>query len=206
MSTSQETWGTRKRLGATLVVVGFCTIGLSIWPSWPTLGIALKSVLDATTLGLVIPAVVVVVGWLVGHRLSFAREVAAKRRETRLECLESAFMVLHASIARSRTPEQNRAIEVAVGRMQLYGTPTQLVLFDRFADEIIKRDTKVPIGQLLVELQNNIRGEIGLPPVSNRSVAWVNLYDADNPSPDEPQVTGRPKKVHVPKRLTRKRR
>ena len=127
------------------------------------------------SISLAFPAVIIVIGWAVGHRLSFKREVAAKRRETRLKVLESAFFAIHLSIGRQRTVEMDRAIEGAISALQLYGSLEQLSLVDDFINGMTIRNSSVPVTPLLIQLRNSIRDELGLATAEKRGIAWLRL-------------------------------
>lgn len=125
-------------------------------------------------LTLVFPALIIVVGWAVGHKLSFAREVAAKRRETRVKVLEAAFLALNLCIDRKRTPEMDRALESAVASLQLYGSLEQLKLVDKFVVGMIQPGARVELTSLMVNLRDSIRSELKLDSTS-AGVAWMRL-------------------------------
>lgn len=185
-----EDWGA-VIVGGVITLALLLALGLGVWPGWPAIGAWVAKNFDGKlALNLAVPAGLVVIGWLVAHKLSFIREIAAKRRETRIKVLETAFMALHAVIGRKATAEQQRAVETAVGQIQLYGTIEQLELVSSFVLQIMKPGVFVEMAPLLVDLQNSIRSELGLPPSEAKSVSWLMLY------PNNPQF----RKVKLPVR------
>lgn len=118
----------------------------------------------ALTLG--VPALIAVVGWIVGHWLNAKRELTNRRREARLKGLESAYKCLSLAAVREWTDEHKAEFERFVAEIQLYGTPRQVELMIKLVEAFIRQEPSVSFDSLLEDLRNSLRAELRMEPVS----------------------------------------
>ncbi len=122
-----------------------------------------------------VPAVVVVAGWFLVHRLNARRDLAIRKREARLKALEAAYMRVATSSNRPKlTEEMMDKIETFVSELQLYGTPHQIHLMTEIVEEFKKTNNIVSFDALLADLRDTIRKELKLESVSG-AVWWLRL-------------------------------
>jgi len=114
----------------------------------------------ALTLG--VPALIAVLGWLVGHWLNSRRELNNKRREARLKGLELAFIRLANFNKREWTDKNKLEFENFVTEIQLYGTPKQIRLMSEIVMAFVRRELEVSLDALLEDLRNTLRVELRL--------------------------------------------
>jgi len=103
-----------------------------------------------------------IVGWYVAHGLAMRRDRAAKRRELRVQFLVDAYRRLESVSNRPFRAETGKVLESAIADIQLFGTPNQVRLAQEFAAGYARNHTH-PIKQLLTDLRNDLRRELGLP-------------------------------------------
>jgi hypothetical protein len=127
----------------------------------------------ATTIG--IPGLLVVAGWFLAHRLTAKRDLAAKRRDSRLRALEAAYMRIATSSNRPLTPESIEKFEIFVSEIQLYGTPRQIRLMAELVEAFKQPHFNVSHDVLLADLRDTIRRELQLEPVAG-PVWWLRLH------------------------------
>ncbi len=118
----------------------------------------------ALTLG--IPALIAVVGWIVGHWLNMNREVSNRRREARLSGLESAYKCLALAAVRDWTEEHMAEFERFVAEIQLYGTPHQVEMMTCIVDAFDRQEPNISFDALLENLRDSLRAELRMEPVS----------------------------------------
>jgi len=118
-----------------------------------------------------IPAVIAVVGWLVGHRLNARRELLNRRREARLKGLEIAYNRLAMVALRDWTDERKLEFEKFVAEIQLYGTPRQIALMQEIVNGMTKPETEVSFDSLLKDLRDTLRSELRMEAVEG-GVWW----------------------------------
>lgn len=113
-------------------------------------------------LSILIPAAVVILGWIVAHELNVRRDTLAKRRDLRVQYLIEAYRKLENNAGRiNALPEVRRAFESAVADIQLLGTKVQidalLVFLRQFKDNV--NGDIVPVLKLL---RDDLRKELHL--------------------------------------------
>ncbi len=113
-------------------------------------------------LTILIPATVIILGWVVAHALTVRRDTIAKRRDLRAQYLLEAYRKLADFAGRDNAlPEAKRAFESAVADIQLLGTPTQIDTLLVFLNEFVQ-DTNTSISPVLSLLRDEIRKELNL--------------------------------------------
>jgi hypothetical protein len=117
----------------------------------------------ALTLG--VPALIAVVGWIVGHWLNAKRELTNRRREARLKGLEAAYKCLALAAVREWTDEHKAEFERFVAEIQLYGTPRQVELMTKLVEAFNRQDPVVSFDPLLEDLRDSLRAELKMEPV-----------------------------------------
>lgn len=122
----------------------------------------------ALTLG--VPALIAVVGWIVGHWLNSMRELKNRRREARLKGLESAYKCLALSAVRDWTDDHKMEFERFVAEIQLYGSPHQVQLMTKIVDGLNRQEPSVSFDALLEDLRDSLRQELRMEPV--RGPIW----------------------------------
>lgn len=120
---------------------------------------------------LVIPTIIttifVVIGWVVGHKLNSDRDLKNSQRQLRLKFLIDAH---DAFIELGRNVDilgNYREIEKSIMYIQLFGTQHQIELSSKFIDDLTKTKNADQT-DLVIELRNFIRNELGLGVVNNR--------------------------------------
>ena len=134
------------------------------------------------TLG--IPALVVIVGWFLVHRLNARRDLAVRKREARLKALEAAYMRLATYMNRPIDKKAAEALETFVAELQLYGTPHQIQLMTQIVEGFKKPNFVVSYDGILEDLRNTIRKELNLEAVAG-PIWWLRIeitQAAANPS------------------------
>jgi hypothetical protein len=115
----------------------------------------------------------VILGWFAAHQLTARRDRINKRRELRAKYLIEVWRKLERS--RVRPEGSNHAeLEEAVADLQLFGTPHQVELARRFCLEMAGEQQSSP-DQLLLDLRNDLRRDLGLAPVS-APIQWLRLH------------------------------
>jgi hypothetical protein len=119
-----------------------------------------------------VAVVVAVFGWFIGSGLNASRDQTNKRREIRLQYQIETYRRL--ALASQRKPEPGskyfRDLEAAVADVQLFGTESQIREVGKFLDEW-KAQSRGETDELLVDLRNDLRKELGQPPVPG-NVRW----------------------------------
>lgn len=122
------------------------------------LPISLIDIRLALTLG--VPALIAVVGWIVGHWLNSRRELRNRRREARLKGLEAAYKCLAMAAVREWTEEHKFEFERFVAEIQLYGTPRQVALMTNLVEAFNRQEKSISFDPLLEDLRNSLRSEL----------------------------------------------
>lgn len=108
-----------------------------------------------------IGAAVIVLGWKVAHRQEFRRDIAAKQRELRIQYLIEAYRRLEYVSNRPLSPQTAPDFERAIADIQLFGSPNQVELAQRFSVEFAESGT-ASLDPLLNSLRQSLRQEIEL--------------------------------------------
>ncbi|MGH8073756.1 MAG: hypothetical protein ACREO4_06755 [Lysobacter sp.] len=112
-----------------------------------------------------IATVVAVVGWIVAHKSTAARDVRNKQREIRVKNLAEIYDVLLELGRNVDILPNHRDVERAVSRIHLYGNAKQIQLCEKFVRDITETGGAIHT-DLTVEIRNSIREDLGLNIVS----------------------------------------
>ena len=127
---------------------------------------------------IIIPAIIIILGWYAVHYLNTERDRQNKLRDIRIQYLIEAYRSLANSA--QRPPEKNspyfRQIEAAVADIQLFGTKSQIEKVHIMLAEYPKTAT-LPLDPLLNDLRNILRTELNLPP-EQKNVQWLRMEGA----------------------------
>lgn len=135
---------------------------------------------------IVIPAIIVIIGWGVVHYFNTERDRGNKLRDIRIQYLIGAYRSLANSS--QRPPEKNspyfRQMEEAIADIQLFGTKSQIEKVHTMISEYAKTAT-MPLDPLLNDLRDDLRNELKLPPVAE-NVQWLRMEGAPQLPNDKP--------------------
>ncbi|MGA8541207.1 MAG: hypothetical protein WB566_17020 [Terriglobales bacterium] len=120
-----------------------------------------------------IPALVALAIVALTHFFTVRREIASRRREQRIGYLVSAFRGLSKANNHPRLYEVADDLEQAISDIQVFGTPEQVQLAQRFGEELGKTQ-EAELDSLLTELRNSLRKELGLEAVPSRML-WMRI-------------------------------
>ena len=118
-----------------------------------------------------------IVGGLVVHLLSRRRDRANKRKEQRVAYLIEAYRRLEERSQQFGAAEKGK-LESAVADIQLFGTPRQVNLVQRFASDFAARGS-ASLDGLLADLRTDLRAELNLEAVPENIVHLRISYDKD---------------------------
>lgn len=129
--------------------------------------------LDLQQAQVLIPAGVALVVVALTHFFTSARDRANKRREQRISYLVGVFRALCKANNHPRLYEVADEVEQAVADIQLFGTPKQVRLVQRFATDLgTKQHTEM--NALLESLRDSLRQEIGAARAKGH-VVWLRV-------------------------------
>jgi len=109
---------------------------------------------------LLITSIVVIIGWFTVNWLSSNRDRANKRRDLRVQYLIEAWRRLENATGRS-DDSRSADLETAIADIQLFGSPRQIELAQKFANELASR-RESNLDELLADLRQNLREELKL--------------------------------------------
>jgi hypothetical protein len=113
-------------------------------------------------LPILIPAAIVILGWIAAHELNVRRDTLAKRRDLRVQYLIEAYRKLEDNAGRQNSlPEVKRAFESAIADIQLLGTRAQIDALLIFLQQF-KDNTNGNIDPVLKLLRDDLRKELNL--------------------------------------------
>lgn len=117
---------------------------------------------------IIVTIIIAIIGWIIGHKLNSDRDQKNKQRELRIEYLINAYNTFLELGRTSDLLANSTEIEKSVNHIQLFGTPKQIELCDKFVSDITQPGCgNANHTELVIELRNFIRGELGLKIVSN---------------------------------------
>jgi hypothetical protein len=123
-----------------------------------------------------VAAMVICISWFVTSYLTSKRDYKNKQREMKIEYLVDAYDKLALSSNRKLTPEFATMLEIATAKIQLFGSPQDIVLLHKFLDESTESGKAGrPQGNtdpLLFALRKSIRNELTLPEVDTH-ISWI---------------------------------
>lgn len=112
---------------------------------------------------LIFSSSLIVLGWVITHYLALRKSARDKKREVTTEYLIKAWRTLESASNRSDN-SHNAKLETAIADIQLLGTQKQIELAQQFADQISRTGVGDPL-ELLIQLREDLRKELGLSPV-----------------------------------------
>ena len=123
-------------------------------------------------LPLLVTTAVVIVGWIVAHRLTAARDQRNKRRDIRLSFLLEAYRRLEASSSRGPIHDSKYAdgFESAIADIQLLGTMEQNEMAKDLASAIASGSSDATANALLLSLRDDLRRELDLEPLGEAPI------------------------------------
>lgn len=111
----------------------------------------------------IISAAIIIVGWVVAHRLTVRRDTLAKRRDLRVQYLLGAYRRLEDAANRplDSLPEAKRAFESGVADIQLLGTSEQINALLTYLNQFTKEGGG-NIDPVLKLLRDDLRKDLSL--------------------------------------------
>jgi hypothetical protein len=108
-----------------------------------------------------------------GHAFTLWRDRQNRRQEQRIHYLVSVYRAFSKANHHPQLYEVAEELEQAVVDVQLFGTPNQVALVRRFATDLGTAQT-AEMDELLVELRDSLRAELGAAPLSGRHL-WLRV-------------------------------
>jgi hypothetical protein len=104
----------------------------------------------------------VVTGWIVTHHLTKRRDIENEKRKIRTQYLVNVFRFLATSISnRDISKEDWRKFEDTVSDIQLFGTPSQIILLKEITDQIVLGNP-FELDPILNDIRGHLRKDLGL--------------------------------------------
>ena len=117
---------------------------------------------------LLITTCVAILGWVVAHRFTAARDLKNKRLELRTRYLLEAYRQLERAVGRRVTQETVSVVESAFADIHLLGSREHVQKTAEYVHELGDKDLgDLPLGPLLLDLRNSLRQELGLEPLES---------------------------------------
>jgi|HubBroStandDraft_6_1064221.scaffolds.fasta_scaffold1064554_2 hypothetical protein len=126
-----------------------------------------------------VAAGVAIWGWSKTHKYSIERDHKNREKETRIAYLVDAYDKLALYANRVPTPEFSRMLEIAVEKIQLFGTAEEIghlhAFLDEWAQTAAAGRARASIDPLLKALRNRLREELALAPVpaDRDNIRWI---------------------------------
>ncbi len=128
---------------------------------------------------LIIPAALVVVGWIITHQLSAWRDLANRRRDQRIKYLIESFRVLVRAMNRQdRLSDMAEELEVALADMQFLGNKEQIDAAYSVAGALGDTARNVNFAPLIYALRRELRKELGRKPLEE-PISFPIIRDRD---------------------------
>jgi len=118
----------------------------------------------------IIPVLIAILGWIVGHRFNSKRDLKNKQREIVILHNIDVFTKLSETINRTDNKSM-KDFEDAISSIQLLGTSRQAALARKAADEVANHG-KTELDELLMDLRQTIRSELSLEQI-NEKYQWL---------------------------------
>lgn len=114
-------------------------------------------------------SIITILGWYFVHNLSQLRDIQNKRKELRVNYLIEVWRKLNHVSNRSTggTEEMNERLvflEQIITDIQLFGSSTQVDMAKQILSEL-KKEGKVNLDELLIDLRRSLREELTLEPI-----------------------------------------
>ena len=135
---------------------------------------------------IVIPALVALAVVGLTHLFTHRRDLEKERRQQRVDYLVTAFRSLTKGVNHPRLYEVADELSQAIANIQLFGTAEQVRLAQKFAIELGTHKA-ASMDDLLMQLRDNLRSELGAEPVSGR-VLWLHIEKSGDEQEQSPSV------------------
>jgi hypothetical protein len=104
----------------------------------------------------------VAIGWVVTHYLTKRRDIENEKRKIRTQYLVDVFRFLATNISnRDISREYWRKFEDTISDIQLFGTPSQILLLKEIIDQIVSGDP-FELDPILNDIRGHLRKDLGL--------------------------------------------
>ena len=121
-----------------------------------------------------------------GHAFTLWRDRQNRRQEQRIDYLVSVYRAFSKANHHPQLYEVAEDLEQAVVDVQLFGTPNQVSLVRRFATDLGTAQT-AEMDELLVELRDSLRAELGAAPIAGRHL-WLRVGRKKEDATTEPKT------------------
>jgi len=121
-----------------------------------------------------------------GHAFTLWRDRQNRRQEQRIDYLVSVYRAFSKANHHPQLYEVAEDLEQAVVDVQLFGTPNQVALVRRFATDLGTAQT-AEMDELLVELRDSLRAELGAAPIAGRHL-WLRVGRKKEDATTEPKT------------------
>lgn len=108
-----------------------------------------------------------------GHAFTLWRDRQNRRQEQRIDYLVTVYRAFSKANHHPHLYEVAEELEQAVADVQLFGTPKQVALARQFATDLGETQTAA-MDDLLMELRDSLRAELGAIPISGRQL-WMRV-------------------------------
>lgn len=125
---------------------------------------------------------------VLAHAFTLWRDRQNRRQEQRIDYLISVYRAFSKANHHPRLFEVGEDLEQAVADVQLFGTPEQVALARQFAIDLGTMQT-ASMDDLLVELRDSLRAELGAAPLSGRQV-WMRVGEKKQDRDDANEPDG----------------
>jgi hypothetical protein len=133
-----------------------------------------------------VSALVALVVVALTHAFTSHRDRRNRRQEQRIHYLISVYRAFSKANMHPKLYEVAEELEQAVADVQLFGTPDQVRLVRQFAHDLGTEQT-APMDDLLVELRESLRKELGAAPLDRRNV-WLRVGRKKEAEDDQPPM------------------
>ncbi len=127
----------------------------------------------SVTIQILTSALVAVIVVAVTHLFTRHRDRENRRREQRIEYLVSVFRGLSKANNHPRLHEVADELEQAIADIQLFGTPEQVALAQKFAIDLGSTQ-EAELDSLLIAVRDSLRSELGALPITEKMV-WLRI-------------------------------
>ena len=124
---------------------------------------------------ILVPAIVVMIGWIISHQFAAWRDRENRRREHRLNYLIDAFRSIAKATNRHMGHEDAADFERAISDIQFLGNLRQIKAAQKFANSFAGSEPQTQsLDSLLFSLRDELRKEIGRDPYSG-SILYLRI-------------------------------
>lgn len=130
-----------------------------------------------------IPVLIAVVGWIVGHHFHSKRDRDNKLRDLRIQFLLDAYRRLEFAANRPEAAKNEQDnFESAIADIQLLGTKRQIEELMNYVDELNSKNCRASINPLLTTLRLHLRQELDL----EKDIPEIKIFRFENRLPESP--------------------